>query len=172
MVAPRIKVQPDDLPRVTAMAAAGLNQAQIADRLGMTEANFRAALVKDKKLLHYYTIGRSEEESALRDSLYEQATDPANPRSVQAAKYLLAARHGYRESDDKGVNVNVNNNTLNLKFPQPVRGRKLEKLIADYAPSATQPEQAPSEGQPTPSLQRGCVVRGRAIFVNYQKPPE
>jgi hypothetical protein len=128
--------------------------------------------VKDKKLQHYYNIGRSEEELALRDSLHQQATDPSNPRSVTAAKYLLNARHGYREGDTPGVNVSIQNNSLNLKFPQPVRGRKLEKLIADYSPTSIQPEQTTSEGQPTPSLQRGCVVRGRALFVNYQKPPE
>ena len=170
MVAPRTKVLPHDLPRVTAMAAAGLNHAQIADRLGMTEANFRAALVKDRKLRHHYDIGRSEEESALRDSLYEQATDPANPRSVQAAKYLLAARHGYREGDTPGVNVSIQNNSLNLKFPQPVRGRKLEKLIADYAPSATQPENLPTL-EDRPSLERGCIVKGRRFFANCDPIP-
>ena len=170
MVAPRKRLQPDEMPQVTAMAAHGLNHAQIADRLGMTEAAFRANLVKDKKLRQYYDIGKAEEENALRDSLYEQAIDASNPRSVTAAKYLLNARHGYRESDEKGINVNIQNNSLNLKFPQPVRGRKLEKLIAEYAPSAAHPE-AVLAPEDRPSLERGVIINGRRMFANCDPIP-
>ena len=137
MPAPRRTVHKDNHPAVTAMAAAGLNIAQIASRLEMREDALRTALAKDPHLKMAFDIGRAEEENQLVDSLSVQANDPSNPRSVQAATFLLKTRHGYRDRDEVKTEVNIQNNSLSLNFPKPLTGAKLERLVAEYTPALT-----------------------------------
>lgn len=141
MAAPRKKVKPKEYAEVCAMAAAGLTNAQIAVRLGMRQEAFETCLSNDADLRQHHAIGLAEEENVLRESLHSIATDSDNPRAVTAATFLLKSRHGYRDTDAaRGPTVNVDNRSLNLTFPKPVRGKELEALVAEFQPASTNPE--------------------------------
>jgi hypothetical protein len=162
MVAPRTVVHPHEYPEVCAMAAAGYSDAQIADKLNMHVSNFKAALVKNRKLAHAYQVGTSTEEKVLVDTLRTQASDPAHPKSTDAAKFLLKTKHKFRETDPAQTNVNVDARTVSIEFPKTVRGANMQRLVREL--SGPPPESGPVDDAGQPALEMGIEIDGHRMF--------
>ena len=125
---PKKIVRRADFPRVTALAAQGHSIAKIAEQFGMGARVFRARMAEDEKLRDAFEAGRAVEEEAIVNSMHQQATDPTNPRSVAAGKFLLQSRHGYMEGPC--TQVNVQHNTLKISFPKAVPLKDLPEQAA------------------------------------------
>ncbi len=126
---PRKVVQRTEYPRVTALAAQGHSIATIAKHLGMEGRTLKRRMAEDPRLKDAFDAGRAVEEETIVNSMLEQAADTSNPRSVQAGKFLLTTRHGYKDGEPSSQ-VNVQNNTLKISFPKTVAAKDLSKHAA------------------------------------------
>ncbi len=92
MARPRKYLTPDELTKLTDMAARGFSHARMAAALGFDLERFRRCLAEDSKAAGALAEGLSEEEASLVAALRRQAEQG----STQAACFLLATRHHWR----------------------------------------------------------------------------
>lgn len=117
-----------EIDSVRSLAAHGHTSATIATRAGLTSKQFRKAREKDETLSEALVAGKAEERLRITTALLKTATDPSNPRQVQAAVTLAKMRHGFVDGKAGGVEVNVANT---IALPGPLDPRTYKKLIRE-----------------------------------------
>lgn len=140
----RKDIAPEDYARITAWAATGLSQVQIAERLDMSVDAFRKRLQDDEQVYHAYMVGLAAEEEDLVGVLKKTAMDTSNPRSTTAGIFLLKSRHRYSDQPPPQPAIQVTNNTLNLKFPKPIPLNKLSAMADHLAPGSVIENERPA----------------------------
>jgi predicted transcriptional regulator len=85
-----------DLKKVKRMASRGLNQSQIAIALGCSASTVEERLRNDKDFKDAYELGKASGLDDIANSVYDEAI----AGNMVAAKFYLAARHGWSDKLD------------------------------------------------------------------------
>jgi len=85
-----------DLKKVRKMASRGLNQKQIAMALGVCSATVEGRLRNDEDFKAAYDLGKHSGLDDIANSVYDEAMSG----NMIAAKFYLAARHGWSDKID------------------------------------------------------------------------
>jgi hypothetical protein len=129
---PAYRVGKRGLKMIEELAARGVAEATMAKALRMGKDAFRAAKRRDPAVQEAIDRGRAVEHDKLVGILHGLAT----AGQYVPAMFLLKARHGYREGEQAGANVNVNINTRGvLVVPQQ---QSVEDFLRDN-PAAPAP---------------------------------
>jgi hypothetical protein len=110
MAAPRKHPPKDAIKTIEKLAAEGYSIIGIARNLGVSRECFKRWIEEDKALNEAFELGRETERQALHAMVVESAR--ANKPANVNAFFLLKARHGYVESDNRSkaiVEVAANN---------------------------------------------------------------
>jgi len=100
---PAYRVGKRGLKVIEELAARGVAEATMAKALRMGKDAFRAAKRRDSAVQEAIDRGRAVEHDKLVGVLH----DLAMAGQYVPAMFLLKARHGYREGEQVGVNVNI-----------------------------------------------------------------
>jgi len=100
---PAYRVGKRGLKVIEELAARGVAEATMAKALRMGKDAFRAAKRRDPAVQEAIDRGRAVEHDKLVGVLH----DLAMAGQYVPAMFLLKARHGYREGEQVGVNVNI-----------------------------------------------------------------
>jgi hypothetical protein len=100
------KYPPKNAPEIIQeLAAKGFSNIGIAKHFGVAKETVRRWLEEDESLQEAFEMGREVERQALHAAVYRSAME-GKPANVNAF-FILKARFGYVEADNRSTNVNV-----------------------------------------------------------------
>ena len=132
------------LKLVRELASRGVRDVDIANALRLSLPRWQKLKGSNSKVMAAYEEGRSAEHSALRNALFDAATQKGN---VTAAIFLLKSRHGY--VDQPQQQPEAGRVTVEFKLPAPLSQAQYVELtkVAEKAPAGVlEGEAVPVEG--------------------------
>jgi hypothetical protein len=118
--------------QIVALASTGFSKQGIAKSYCVSLATLNRWLEEDDMLAEAFANGRENERQSLHNSLYFAALEKGN---VAAAMFLLKARHGYKEGDQKDESNRVSI-TFNLPGAMtPEQYKTIEAVATTKQPS-------------------------------------
>ena len=142
------RITPLGVEMVEELASRGCHVTTIAAALGMSRDGWMACRKRQPEVEEAYQRGLAVEHDKLVAMLHEQAA----AGQYVPAMFLLKARHGYREGEAVGVNLQVNTGGV-LVVPHR---QSVEDFLRDN-PADAQPVRDPDliEGRIDPATRRG-----------------
>lgn len=163
MGAPRKHPPQGAAETIQRLAATGFAIIGIAKEFNVAKETFKRWLDESEKLSEAFEVGREIERQALHASVYRSAME-GKPANVNAF-FLLKARHGYIEADNRSANVNVDVRVASVLVVKDhgddatwaaKAAEQQRKLVLDAASPIALPK--PSASQLSASHEQSTVV--------------
>jgi hypothetical protein len=116
---------------VRTLTATGFSKVGIASHFGVAVETLDRWLEESLELRECFAAGREDERQALHNALYRKAMNGDGP----AAMFLLKARHGYREGDQRDESNRV---SITFNLPGALKADEYRVIDGNSGTSAKQ----------------------------------